>query len=355
MSDLGASNTYTPFQPPGDASSESTYFAGAISGIPRYLFRVYDWSSSGFTSRSEVCSPAFGTLPKDLFRQPREDAAAMLNAHLRWKCCGRESHKLLGGRECNLMSWTSSLLFALQYALYRHKTQDAKPQLSEIKILMVDTRDLCDRNVFTRDLQTIRAFKQYPPSDQDGLGEVDDWRSSGSYYFGEYLSQGRLVLKPEQCCEVTMKDLVDRGLFKICAGLGDSEHWHRLATRVNGLRRRARPKTALSEDALQVVIDVAEAFEGFEVPAALRLLGLSPFHAREGGGRMAHDAIEGLPKTDGSRGVVCDSSSSLGGHHDHLPELQHCQYWYDVFAGLSAPKVEDEDGDLIDELARLVL
>ena len=42
---------------------------------------------------------------------------------------------------CNLMSWTSSLLFALQYGLYRHQTDCDEVGLLQVLLFVLDTRD----------------------------------------------------------------------------------------------------------------------------------------------------------------------------------------------------------------------
>ncbi|KXH34812.1 hypothetical protein CSAL01_00393 [Colletotrichum salicis] len=95
---------------PGPSQVDAT---SALKKIPRYLFRVHTPSTSGETSLESVVSRAalcgHCRAERDIFSIPPGEAAEMLNCHLRgWARDGD-----------NLMSWTSSLLFALQYALYR--------------------------------------------------------------------------------------------------------------------------------------------------------------------------------------------------------------------------------------------
>lgn len=103
--------------------------------VPRYLFRVYTPSTAGQTTDSYVTPPAStcgrAEKTRDIFRLRPAKAATRLNEHLRWW----PSHESM----CTLMSWTSSLLFALQHGLRRHNTDDDKPELSETSLLILDT------------------------------------------------------------------------------------------------------------------------------------------------------------------------------------------------------------------------
>jgi hypothetical protein len=243
----------------------------SVKAIPRYLFRVSDPSSHGITSRTEVCSPAAQATtiePVDLYKIPTEEAAQALDGHLWWNCTPS------GPGACNLMSWTSSLLIAFQYGFYRHRSLQNSHGMSEIKILMVDTRQF-DHNTFARDLQILAAFKEVPGEHKlDKLYEL----RNGVLLAGEYLSQGKLVIDPERSCQVSLEELVTRGLFSVSIGLGDQEHWSRWIKRVEELRREmCYQSTQLSAIVIQTAVRVATAFERFKLPAAIMLLSLSPY------------------------------------------------------------------------------
>lgn len=255
----------TPFTVTADTDA---VLVESLQYIPRYLFRVFDSNSPGTTTLTRVSSPAFDRTSQpgaDLYRNPsRPQAAAQLNAHLRWRC--PHGH-------CNLMSWTSSLLFALQYTLYRHQTSHQKLDLSEIRILVIDTQEF-DEGTFARDLGAIEAFRHHDTSqDRENLQSLHAIRDSGRYYFGEYLSQGKLTIDPTRAKIVTMGDLIDRGLFEICPELGDESFWNLWAKRVNVLRRALSP---VQEADVETVMNVASAFGDFEIPVALMLFSMSP-------------------------------------------------------------------------------
>ena len=90
--------------------------------VPSYLFRVYGPNTAGETTGSHIiplASSCDQEKRQDIFRLQPSEAARRLNEHMRWW----RFHEL----ECNLMSWTGSLLFALQYGLYRHHTDHNEP------------------------------------------------------------------------------------------------------------------------------------------------------------------------------------------------------------------------------------
>lgn len=305
-----------------------------FKGIPQYLFRVHDQFSTGITSTTEVCSPAIvalrdehdyppppssssctkkQTAPTDFSSLKPKDAKDYLNNHLRWTCGIYYTHQQHG--PCNLMSWTSSLLFALQYALYRHghgKSYYSSADLSDIKILVVDTTrsviidgkgsSVFTRHPFLRDLQAIKGCKlnEELNGSSGTLEQLHRWRDSGMYYPGEYLSQGRLALDPGHCHEVSLGDLVERGLFEVCPGLVDKKRWVRLAKRVNELRvlpLRCCSSTTYDRDVLRdtlgAVVNVARAFGSLEGPVAVHLLGLSRVDPRgEGNARSVLQVLQ---------------------------------------------------------------
>src|SRR6478735_4202344 len=80
---------------------------------PTYLFRLYEPGSPGSSSMREVTTPVCTTSSNEncsdrmnLLELPPEEATKKLYHHLLW-VYGHE-------HRCNLMSWSSSLLFVLQ-------------------------------------------------------------------------------------------------------------------------------------------------------------------------------------------------------------------------------------------------
>ncbi|KAF4877249.1 hypothetical protein CGCSCA1_v003778 [Colletotrichum siamense] len=249
------------------------------SNIPRFLFRLTGPLSAGETSTTSVSSRAWlnnsPTRHHDLFSTPPFSPA--LIAHK------LEDHLLsLYDFDSNLVSWTSSLLFALHYAVHRHYTGES---LQDLYLLVVDTTQFPE-GVFIRDLEAIDAFRSYSriTPDKDGLQRLWRWRS-GNAYFGEYLSQGRLPLDPELCDRVSLQALSEAGLRSLFPAL-----WYRdLPATWCGAVLILRMELGSSSTGMQAgdvrrAIRLAGCFTNrrFRVPMVFMFLGLCPRRIDDG-------------------------------------------------------------------------
>lgn len=154
--------------------------------VPRYLFRAFDDSSSGRSDKNAVASSVsiyHEDLSRiDLLSWSLHDRGAKLGAHLGKECFGTAD------RADNLMSWSSSMLFVLQYAIWRSTIGRMSP--ADIYIGVVDTTKF-PRGQFARDLWVLQQCR----SDQNELPSIEDairFRTIG-FDNGEYLSQGLLM------------------------------------------------------------------------------------------------------------------------------------------------------------------
>ncbi|KAH7204938.1 hypothetical protein BKA60DRAFT_430555, partial [Fusarium oxysporum] len=193
---------------------------------PTYLFRLYEPGSPGSSSMREVTTPVCTTSSNEncsdrmnLLELPPEEATKKLYHHLLW-VYGHE-------HRCNLMSWSSSLLFVLQYGLFRN-TKVNKTAFSEIQLIMIDTREF-PKQTFVRDLGVLEHFHLYVSD----LASKYARKREGSMYFGEYLSQGRLEIQG-RCSQVSMQRLIGTGLFTLCPLL--LKDWTRWAIPVCNIR-----------------------------------------------------------------------------------------------------------------------
>lgn len=128
-------------------------------------------------------------------------SSSMLWRHLKWKGSSL-NHK------DNFMSWTSSLLFALQYMIYRYDHDRDHPWLVDVRLWVIDTTEFASGGLL-RDVDLIEAYMPFDDRLEDlgGLRRRQHKKYSGYYCFGEYLSQGALRIKGE-CDVVTLQDLV---------------------------------------------------------------------------------------------------------------------------------------------------
>lgn len=188
-----------PFTPPE--------YVAVDLGIPRYLFRIVSEHSAASTdsswARSRSAKMNDPTSAKCLFDLDRMAAADMLYRHLTWQQPSTVPD--------NLVSWTSSMLYALIHVICRRTQYRAL----DTSFCIIDTDEL-PHDAFMSDLDLVRALK----SRHDGLQEYEalckarQGESGGWHYFGEYISQGSL--KIENCCKIVkMSQLIARGLLNL--------------------------------------------------------------------------------------------------------------------------------------------
>lgn len=209
-----------PFHPPAKY--------GINSEVPRYLFRVYSPSSAGDNSvegfTSEDGSGPKGNLT-DIFARSPEAVAISLNEHLRWS--------RPRSRRDPFISWTSSMAFALHYAIYKSKEEGVG--LGEIMLCVIDTTKF-PPGTFMQDLSLVKMFESRVRASElitvygtletwgaKGLGDFLDLRTArkrrGVYYFGEYLSQGRTYVAQGRSSTVSIDKIIDADIFQIAPQL----------------------------------------------------------------------------------------------------------------------------------------
>ncbi|PWY89953.1 hypothetical protein BO70DRAFT_131228 [Aspergillus heteromorphus CBS 117.55] len=208
LSDINLEPEHLLFNPRDNVSLDPK----ALENIPRFLFRVASPKTKGETTETWVRSADAlkkkSSSQEDIFSnltaQRGSEISRSLNEHLRWwRKTGLD----------NFMSWTSSLLFALQYILYLHQADWDGSNLDEIKLYVMDTSQF-PRGAFLRDLDLIDAFQGYENGSGNGLKSLNlkdfrQLRTTKGFYFGEYLSQGSMRVAGK--CQVISADLLFEG------------------------------------------------------------------------------------------------------------------------------------------------
>lgn len=265
----------TLFYPPASINSLSQ--PCDTGDVPRYLFRVYDKASSGqsdetvISSEESISADNLAHSKVDIFSRGKKEAAMMLHGHLNKPCLGR------GDENDNLMSWSSSLLFLIQYAIWRcHKRGGLDAWQHEVKICAVDT-SLFPRGQFVRDMNLIRAYHQSSASHQDIRPDFHLRLNYPEYDNGEYLSQGKLY-HAGRSCVFSLGKLIQAGLHDLYPEFADPKSTHLWTNRVKDLRfqwfgSREYPTTrAEMKTALRIA---QECFKDFNAPTEMALLLLS--------------------------------------------------------------------------------
>ncbi len=142
---------YLLFKPFGDMARIRERFRE----IPRYLIRIStprsDGSNDEIWVKSTAAKNGHENRSVDIFAMDdKQQAATAINKYLRWR----------GTEADNLVSWTSLLLFVLQYIFYRHKHRKDRSNLEDIKLCIIDTTTLPE-GVFLRDMDLMDAYRQF--------------------------------------------------------------------------------------------------------------------------------------------------------------------------------------------------
>ncbi|KAJ5803046.1 uncharacterized protein N7503_005496 [Penicillium pulvis] len=260
---------------------EESWLEDKFSQVPQYLYRVSvhnksDGETTKIWAKSKDAKKANPGREINILDGDRTEMADMLSRHLWWE----------GGSPSNLLSWTSSLLFALQYVFYRHHRDHVA--LEDITLFIVNTTTF-QRGAFVQDLDLISIFSRFSYSlrSMERLRTERTGDFSKRFYFGEYLSQGALKIEGK-CSSATGKEIIDKGLFFLRPELNDSwKHDLGWANRVLKLRKcfAHEPGHESKED---LELQVALAFgigslfgSDWEPPIAASLLGLRRRSARD--------------------------------------------------------------------------
>lgn len=225
---------------------------------PRYLYRLVVHQTTGPTTTSNVVPPTSTQPQTDIFHLPTQEAATLLFNHL----CGKENG-------LNLTSWTSSLVFTLQYALYRY--QKDGNDLNRVQLIILDTT-LFPKGTFMQDMEIMRSLAQ----GDERLQTFVKFRES-KYYFGEYISRGGLQ---DRCVCTSMQKMIDLGLFQLQPLLADRTKWQQLPKEVLAFREQFTcGKPLPTPDAhVEIAVDIARQCFGAQwaVSVAIMLLALLP-------------------------------------------------------------------------------
>lgn len=242
-----------------------------LSPIPRYLFRVYTPQSDGATddrwARSRDALHSRRSAEEDIFQTTDPTSTAKrVDHHLRWR---------RGQRQDNLTSWTSSLLFAVQYTFYRNSSCDDTSSMENIRICIIDTKQL-DPSVFIRDMDLMAAFSQFDPS----LASLRDFRDRGEHYYGEYLSQGALKIGG-RCQSASVQDMCARGLLSLRPefqeAFGNALYGWALPVVRSRRTLNDAQQQGVNPEWLEVAIRIGCIFgSGWQLPVAINLAALLP-------------------------------------------------------------------------------
>lgn len=230
-----------------------------LEQIPHFLLRVSSDNSNGSTSATRVVSGAVkrGYSSSDVLSRSNDWAVDRLKAHVKWRF--RE--------DGNFVSWTNSIIFALQHAVRKANGGKGCPSEdpSAIQITIVDVRKL-PMQIFLPSVALLEAY-----------GLIGDSEINVQYCHGEYLSQGALDLPPGCAISTTLERLNALGLDRIFT----PHNRHHLWNAVDPKRKRIKcgPKESVTTTEWETVETIARGIcssKIFRTVVTLLLLSIKP-------------------------------------------------------------------------------
>lgn len=230
---------HTPFEPFGDRQYLNRY----VRSTPSILFRAHSPHSAGSTTATCVTSTA--ALYHQDHNEPYDDDVLDYDMEVAMESLKRHVTKWARGKDDNFMSWTSSLLFALQHAI-RRDDMESLPNARQVKISILFTFSL-PSGCFMPSVALLDAHgAQYSPFMQR------------KNYHGEYLSQGSLAVPKGAMTTITLADLLASGLYQLYPDFELDKR--RLCNRVTELRERfLGQQHGLIPNEVRLVRGIAEA------------------------------------------------------------------------------------------------
>ena len=215
--------------------------------MPRYLYRTHSSRSNGRNSSRSFTpeSPIYTNNLSDLQRQYAKD---MLENHLLWR--GLPSDQFI--------SWTASLLWALQHAIRKDYQGD-----TDVQICVLDT-------------SKIEKCSFFAASDLLEIYRVpDEGKLAHRYYTTEYLYHGGLFVHGSSST-VSLNLLREHGLFSLLPELDDHRFKPLLCKTVENLRLTmvATPRIVAAIEG-RTALQVASLFDNeFTMAVMVALLSL---------------------------------------------------------------------------------
>ncbi|KAF5534698.1 regulator-Ty1 transposition [Fusarium mexicanum] len=171
-----------------------------------WIRTLNNWLNSAtvFTSNHSFIPNGAPASKVDLFSLSDDRVSDMLHHHLEEKnCFGGRGPLSNGDLSDNLVSWTSSFMNAIQYAIWRSHV--GHTSTSNVHICVVDTRKF-PRGQFARDMWLLDTYA-HPNSNWLRLENPE-------YDNGEYLSQG-VIHHGGRSSVFSLQDLMSFNLYKL--------------------------------------------------------------------------------------------------------------------------------------------
>jgi hypothetical protein len=151
----------------------------SFNRVPRFLFRTTAPATPAITTLNRIQSPAakHGYDISDILGRPFNTTRSMLVEHFSW------SNEI----DNNLVSWTSSLAYAIQLALFRESRDYGAPKDDDIHIWVIDTYRL-PKEAFLPAVELLAAYAVPNAYESKRVGRQIRFAD----YQHEYVAQGEM-------------------------------------------------------------------------------------------------------------------------------------------------------------------
>lgn len=167
------------------------------------------------------------------------------------------------------MSWSSSLLFVLQCAIWKRRQFNSDP--SDVKICMVDTRKF-PHGQFARDKSLLREYSKTPELDKEMKRFFDFRLGSPDYDNGEYISQG-ILHHTGRSSVVSLAQLTGAGLHDLYPEFANREAMKLWTKRVKELRSIWSSEHTTTRSEIRIASEIGRVcFHEWNVPEVALLL-----------------------------------------------------------------------------------
>ncbi|KAJ5558482.1 hypothetical protein N7535_008695 [Penicillium sp. DV-2018c] len=189
-----------------------------------------------------------------LLSRGTEEITQMLYSHL--------TKSIFGGKDDdNLMSWSSSLPFVIQYAIWR--CYQRRCHTTEVEICAIDTRKF-PHGQFVRDKSLLQAYRDSSALNQEMQDFFEFRLRTPDYDNGEYLSQG-VVHHAGRSSVVCLAHLIQTGLYDLYPEFADPTKRSLWTNRVRSLRDLWSTEHTTTLLDIERAVNIArECFEGLD-------------------------------------------------------------------------------------------
>ncbi|KAF2439209.1 hypothetical protein P171DRAFT_422826 [Karstenula rhodostoma CBS 690.94] len=222
--------------------------------VPRYLFRTFETTAVDTNEEGVIASTASrrrnGEKARvDVLTMDMGEVTELLDGHLNTAPFDEVPSD-------DFTSWTSSLLYAIQYAIWKCRPNQYSGNPNNVKICAVDTSDF-PRGQFAQDICLLNAYYGTAQTISDSAKRFFNLRlQREDYYNGEYLSQGAVNIAGRSSV-VSLSDLITARLYSLYSEFADPEGSKQWTNRAKELHKEWSKERSTTDQEIDLALGIA--------------------------------------------------------------------------------------------------